>query len=78
MLTNMDAPDIENSLNITLKGYLDKLFSGEFNSNKPQPLRLVLPVVVPVATMVEPVGILAIPPPRQTRMAVSLPVLMTC
>lgn len=36
-VTNMDAPDIENSLNITLKGYLDKLFSGEFNSNYPTP-----------------------------------------
>ena len=36
-VTNMDAPDIENSLNITLKGYLDKLFSGEFNSNNPTP-----------------------------------------
>lgn len=36
-VTNMDAPDIENSLNITLKGYLDKLFSGEFNSVNPTP-----------------------------------------
>lgn len=36
-VTNMDAPDIENSLNITLKGYLDKLFSGEFNSTNPTP-----------------------------------------
>lgn len=36
-VTNMDAPDIENSLNLTLKGYLDKLFSGEFNSVNPTP-----------------------------------------
>lgn len=36
-VTNMDTPDIENSLNITLKGYLDKLFSGEFNSTNPTP-----------------------------------------
>ena len=36
-VTNMDAPDIENSLNLTLKGYLDKLFSGEFNSTNPTP-----------------------------------------
>ena len=36
-VTNMDAPDIENSLNLTLKGYLDKLFSVEFNSNNPTP-----------------------------------------
>lgn len=36
-VTNMDAPDIENSLNITLKGYLDKLFSGEFNPTNPTP-----------------------------------------
>lgn len=36
-VTNMDPPDIENSLNITLKGYLDKLFSGEFNSTNPTP-----------------------------------------
>ena len=36
-VTNMDAPDIENSLNITLKGYLDKLFSGDFNSTNPTP-----------------------------------------
>ena len=32
-VTNMDAPDIENSLNLTLKGYLDKLFSGESNTS---------------------------------------------
>lgn len=36
-VTNMDAPDIENNLNLTLKGYLDKLFSGEFNSTNPTP-----------------------------------------
>lgn len=36
-VTNMDAPDIENSLNLTLKGYLDKLFSGEFNPSNPTP-----------------------------------------
>lgn len=36
-VTNMNAPDIENSLNLTLKGYLDKLFSGEFNSTNPTP-----------------------------------------